>query len=178
MRRRNMPPAPRHPAACDTTVIDDCRRGRQEFSLSRSLGSGNTNRTKDCRVHPRHHGSQHGGRPAVDGYEIDVDGEGDPVERAYQRSDQRRYHVPCPICGVMAPILWQNFEWPDGQPEQAALRCESCQALLPNITRPPCWNTAGGWPRPKAMGSQRGITCRRCIRRWDDMRGARWRGTS
>ncbi|MBK7190616.1 MAG: phage terminase large subunit family protein [bacterium] len=96
-------------------------------------------------MHPRHHGSQHGGRPAVDGYEIDIDGEGDPVERAYQRSDQRRYHVPCPICGVVAPILWQNFEWPDGQPEQGAFRCESCQALvLPNITRPPCWNTAGG----------------------------------
>ena len=31
----------------------------------------------------------------------------------------------------MAPILWQNIEWPDGQPEQAALRCESCQALIP-----------------------------------------------
>lgn len=51
LRRRNMPPAPRHPTACDTTVIDDCWRWRQEFSLSRSLGSGKSNRTKDCRGH-------------------------------------------------------------------------------------------------------------------------------
>lgn len=39
------------------------------------------------------------------------------IERAYLRSDQRRYHVPCPVCGTMAAILWQNIEWPQGQPE-------------------------------------------------------------
>ncbi len=53
------------------------------------------------------------------------------IERAYMRSDQRRYHVPCPICGVLSPILWLNIEWTEGQLEQAALRCESCQALIP-----------------------------------------------
>ena len=52
------------------------------------------------------------------------------IERAFQRSDQRRYHTPCPFCGTMAPLLWRNIEWPPGHPEQAAYRCETCQELV------------------------------------------------
>lgn len=74
----------------------------------------------------------------VDGYPDDVDGEGDPVELAerrtdtfhdakivkastparprglsrieaeWNRSDQRRYHVPCPLCGFMQPLVWRD----------------------------------------------------------------------
>ncbi len=92
----------------------------------------------------------------VDGYEADVDGEGDPVElavkrtatyarnrkvfivstptirgvsrieAAWERSDQRYYQVPCPHCDAMAPILWRNLRWDEGRPETACLYCEEC----------------------------------------------------
>jgi phage terminase large subunit GpA-like protein len=74
----------------------------------------------------------------VDGYPIDVDGEGDPVaigtrrtdgyadykivkgstpakpkgispiERDFFRSDMRRFHVPCPFCKWKQPLWWRD----------------------------------------------------------------------
>jgi len=74
----------------------------------------------------------------VDGYPEDVDGEGDPIEigtrrtdqfpeykivkgstparpkefsrivKAYERSDQRLFHVPCPFCGFEQPLVWRD----------------------------------------------------------------------
>lgn len=76
----------------------------------------------------------------IDGYPLDVDGEGDPIsigtrrtdqwpdfkivkgstpakpkgdspiETAYERSDQRSFFVPCPECGFMQPLLWRDPE--------------------------------------------------------------------
>ena len=96
----------------------------------------------------------------VDGYDQDVDGEGDPVElaikrtatfarnrkvyicstptvsgisrveRAFEHSDQRYFNVPCPECGLMQPILWRAIKWPKDRPEEAALECEGCGALI------------------------------------------------
>jgi len=76
----------------------------------------------------------------VDGYPLDVDGEGDPVELAINRTktfgrkkifipstpttadisriekefkagDQRYYHVPCPHCDGYQKIEWKNIHW-------------------------------------------------------------------
>jgi phage terminase large subunit GpA-like protein len=74
----------------------------------------------------------------VDGYPIDVDGEGDPIaigtrrtdgfadwkiikgstpakpkgispiERDYLRSDMRRFHVPCPFCSLKQALWWRD----------------------------------------------------------------------
>ena len=74
----------------------------------------------------------------IDGYPLDVDGEGDPVaigtrrtdayadykiikgstpakpkgispiERDFLRSDMRRFHVPCPHCGYMQVLWWRD----------------------------------------------------------------------
>lgn len=32
------------------------------------------------------------------------------ITRAYQRSDQRLFYVPCPHCGNEAPLTWENFK--------------------------------------------------------------------
>jgi phage terminase large subunit GpA-like protein len=111
----------------------------------------------------------------VDAYPADVEGEGDPIElgmrrtatfarnrkilltstpkdkgssrieAAIERSDQRRYFVPCPECGVLAPILWRNIVWDkttdeDGDevhlPETARLRCEGCEAEIEERKKP------------------------------------------
>jgi phage terminase large subunit GpA-like protein len=76
----------------------------------------------------------------VDGYKWDVGGEGDPmtlienrqktftraktllistptnegesrIDQAYQRSDRRRYQVPCPHCGTYQPLIWDRLKY-------------------------------------------------------------------
>lgn len=107
----------------------------------------------------------------VDGYPDDVDGEGDPVEIAtrrtdtfadakvvkvstpgkvrglsrieadWNRSDQREYHVPCPHCGDMQPLLWRDANgvhrlvWEQDEnrqviPESVRYLCTACGALI------------------------------------------------
>lgn len=51
-----------------------------------------------------------------------VDG---PILKAYGRSDQRVFEVPCPHCEWMQEILWQHIKFPDG-PESAAYECPQC----------------------------------------------------
>ena len=94
----------------------------------------------------------------VDGYEVNVSGEGDPVElaikrsltfsnrkiilastplhedssricRAYEHSDKRIYEVPCPHCETFSQIVWKDITWPDGKPQDAAWACPECGAL-------------------------------------------------
>lgn len=96
----------------------------------------------------------------VDGFPHDADGEGDPVALAIQRtvtfrgrrkiflvstptiegvsriakafeeSDQRRYHVPCPHCGVLQWLRWAQVVWTDGDRSRAHYRCEHCGGAI------------------------------------------------
>lgn len=36
------------------------------------------------------------------------------IEKAWEESDQRRYHVPCPHCGAMQPLEWGGPDTPYG----------------------------------------------------------------
>jgi phage terminase large subunit GpA-like protein len=93
----------------------------------------------------------------IDGYPIDVDEEGSPIalvearqrtfirkkrakvstptiagrsaiEAEYEKSDQRRYYVPCPDCGHMQPLEFKQLIWSklELQPEQAVYECRAC----------------------------------------------------
>ena len=96
----------------------------------------------------------------VDAYPGDVEGEGDPVElaiartstfkrnrkiylcstptitgisriwAAFERTDQRYYHVPCPECGTKQIIKWERIVWEEGKPETASLACSDCGTLI------------------------------------------------
>jgi phage terminase large subunit GpA-like protein len=100
----------------------------------------------------------------VDNYPGDVDGQGDPValaekrtstfarrkvlltstptlqglsriEREYLASDQRRYFLPCPLCGHMDYLLWRGdehhrIEWDEHRPETARMVCGGCEASV------------------------------------------------
>ena len=89
----------------------------------------------------------------LDGWPGDVGGEGDPIsllrmraatfgkrykllgistptnkgesriEKAYLASDQRRYLVPCPQCGNMDWIRFDNLKWTPGDPASVYLVC-------------------------------------------------------
>ena len=96
----------------------------------------------------------------VDAYPGDVDGEGDPVtlaeartisfghrskiflastptikglsriEREWELSDQRRYHVPCPHCGALQWLKFERLRWAEGRPETVAYVCEHCDERI------------------------------------------------
>jgi len=101
----------------------------------------------------------------VDAFPLDVDGEGDPVslaekrattfarrkilltstptvkdfsriESEYNRSDQRRFYVPCPACGVMQWLKWSQLKWQNNDASTAKYQCESCREQFSEINKP------------------------------------------
>lgn len=63
------------------------------------------------------------------------------IETAYEESDQRRYHVPCPECGHKAPITWSRIKFDKEDPSEVYLVCDGkdddgCGALIPESEKP------------------------------------------
>ena len=118
----------------------------------------------------------------VDGFEVDVRGEGDPVAlaekrtfsygdrkivmgstpvdeetsrilAAWNRSDRRIYECPCPHCGDFHEIAWKDIHWQPERPETAAWACPSCGALTEDRDKPRMV-AAGRWRalRPDVQG--------------------------
>ncbi|OYX79303.1 MAG: hypothetical protein B7Y77_02060, partial [Bradyrhizobium sp. 35-63-5] len=44
----------------------------------------------------------------------------------YERGDRRKFVCPCVQCGEFAPLDFDNVQWPQGEPDKAALVCEAC----------------------------------------------------
>ena len=115
----------------------------------------------------------------VDAFPLDVDGEGDPVslaekrattfarrkilltstptvkdfsriEAEYERSDQRRFFVPCPCCGAMQWLKWPQLKWDKNDPGTAVYECEVCRERFAEIHKPVMLRK-GEW-RPTAPG--------------------------
>jgi phage terminase large subunit GpA-like protein len=101
----------------------------------------------------------------IDAFPADVDGEGDPVslaekrattfarrkilltstptvkdfsriEAEYERSDQRRFFVPCPSCGAMQWLKWPQLKWEKNDPSTAVYECEACGDRFAEIHKP------------------------------------------
>jgi phage terminase large subunit GpA-like protein len=95
----------------------------------------------------------------IDGYPQDVDGEGDPVSLAEKRtstfprrkvfkvstptfenrsrikfafdsSDQRFFHVPCPHCQGYQRIMWEQIKWEEGNFASAHMVCIHCERKI------------------------------------------------
>jgi phage terminase large subunit GpA-like protein len=45
-------------------------------------------------------------------------------------STMHRYFVPCPECDHLQYLRWEHVTYPEGQPDKAAYRCESCAVLI------------------------------------------------
>lgn len=51
------------------------------------------------------------------------------IEQLWNKSDQRRYHVPCPHCQHMQHLQWSGLHWtPDGT--QCWYVCQECGAMI------------------------------------------------
>lgn len=98
----------------------------------------------------------------VSSWPQDVDGEGDPltlaerrtttfarrkilmtstptvkgscrIEAEYERSDQRRFYVPCPSCGGMQWLQWRSVKWENNDPSTVRYQCEHCTERFTEI---------------------------------------------
>lgn len=50
---------------------------------------------------------------------------GSRIEAEYERSDQRRYWIPCEDCGEFQTLKWSQVRWPEGAPDEAVYVCEA-----------------------------------------------------
>ena len=57
------------------------------------------------------------------------------IEKEWERSDKRRFHVPCPHCGHFHVLKWGNVVWPAGQLENASFKCPNCGELISNAQK-------------------------------------------
>ena len=118
----------------------------------------------------------------VDGYPLDVEGEGDAIslaeartrtfarrkifivstptiagastiEREYLASDRRRYFLPCPHCGHMQWLRFEQLRWDKGRPEGAAYICEGCDDAIEEHHK--TWMLDNGQWRATARGPAR-----------------------
>lgn len=112
----------------------------------------------------------------MDGWDEDVDGEGDPltivrrrlttfrdamefdlstpvlkggrVESEYLKTDQRHWFMPCPHCGAYQELRMGQLKWKaiGRRPEDAAYECEACGGLIEE--REKSWMLARGRWQP------------------------------
>lgn len=77
-----------------------------------------------------------GSSPTVKGQSV--------IERDYNRSDKRKFYVPCPHCGADQVLRWSQVRWDkekgsDGKnvhkPETALYQCEDCGTLWTDAER-------------------------------------------
>lgn len=57
------------------------------------------------------------------------------IEKEWDRSDKRRYFVPCPDCGHEQALIWPQVQWPEGEPEKAQYVCVECGSAWDDARR-------------------------------------------
>ncbi len=80
------------------------------------------------------------------------------ITRAFHRSDQRFYHVPCPHCGAMAPLTWDNFRR-NIDPERlhaAHFTCDACGCVISHADKESMVR-AGKWVASNPRGDHPGF---------------------
>lgn len=57
------------------------------------------------------------------------------IQDAYEKSDKRKYHVPCKHCHHEQVLSWSNVRWHEGDPDSAQYMCSSCAVLWSDSDR-------------------------------------------
>lgn len=78
------------------------------------------------------------------------------IEDAFEKSDQRQYHVPCKHCESHQVLKWSNVRWEDDQPDTAKYMCEHCGTLWNEADR--VWAIRNGeWIAQKPFAGTAGF---------------------
>jgi len=57
------------------------------------------------------------------------------IEKAFEESDKRFFHVPCPDCHEEQVLKWANVQWQDGDPNTAFYCCPHCGSVWDDARR-------------------------------------------
>lgn len=57
------------------------------------------------------------------------------IEAEYEKTDQRKWHVPCPHCKSLFVLMWRNVIWEKDQPETAHIVCPDCEKKITDEQR-------------------------------------------
>ena len=83
------------------------------------------------------------------------------IETAFEESDQRRFWVPCPDCGIAQILTWPQVRWDKGEdgshkPDTARYHCIDCDAAWRDETR---WAAVskGHWVAAKPFAGTAGF---------------------
>ncbi|WP_328515053.1 phage terminase large subunit family protein [Ralstonia pseudosolanacearum] len=138
----------------------------------------------------------------VDGYPLDVEGEGDAIslaeartrtfarrkifivstptiagassiEREYDASDQRRYFVPCPHCDHRQWLRFEQLRWTKGSRKRPPISAKPASSPSMSTTKRGCCRRANGGRWRKRAAARRASTCPRSTARWAGAAGAR-----
>jgi phage terminase large subunit GpA-like protein len=79
----------------------------------------------------------------------------------WERSDQRRYHMPCPHCGERMPFEWAGLKWStvvhSAHPRRAWYECRECGTEIEEYAKTDMM-AAGVWVPGNADARTRGYT--------------------
>lgn len=64
------------------------------------------------------------------------------IQDAFDKSDQRYYHVPCKHCESDQVLKWSNVKWQDSDPDTAQYVCDHCGVLWTDADR--VWSVRNG----------------------------------
>ena len=53
-----------------------------------------------------------------------------PIETVFMETNQKYFHVPCPGCGELQVIRWENIRWDQGDPSSVHLVCVTCDEQI------------------------------------------------
>ena len=57
------------------------------------------------------------------------------IETAYERSDQRKFYVPCHKCRKLQVLKWANVKWKKNEPDTVRYICEHCNTAWTDFQR-------------------------------------------
>lgn len=96
------------------------------------------------------------------------------LEGVWERSDQRRFYVPCPACGVRQTLKWPQVQWDkdeDGEhlPATARYVCEACGEPWTDVQR---WGAVrrGEWRATKPFRGCAGFHVSALAAPWESCR--------
>ncbi len=78
------------------------------------------------------------------------------IEKWFERSDQRYYYVPCPICGHFQVLTWAGMQIPEDNPHRAYYECENCTGAIDHKQQREMVD-AGEWRATKPFNGHAGF---------------------
>ena len=78
------------------------------------------------------------------------------IEAAYEKTDKRKYFVPCPACGEYQELIWEQLKWEKGKPETARYECSGCQFRIPHFEKEKMLSR-GDWVAERPLSGSAGF---------------------